>query len=111
MLELLDGEAEILPGIRVVVTGGHTPHHQAVLIESEGRTAFYAGDLCPTGSHLSPPYNMAYDLDPLTSLRVKAEYLERAAAEGWLWLFDHDPQMPAARIFPGPRGYLAQPAE
>ena len=36
--DLHDGEAELLPGITLVPTPGHTPGHQSVLIESsEGR--------------------------------------------------------------------------
>lgn len=111
VLELLDGDAEIVPGVRVAVTGGHTPHHQAVLIQSCGQTAFYAGDICPTTSHLRAPYNMAYDLDPLTSMRVKGEYLARAAAENWLWLFDHDPETPTVRITESKGVYSAVPVE
>ncbi len=39
-LRLMDGEAEILPDLRVIRTGGHTPGHQCVIFKSEfGKTA------------------------------------------------------------------------
>ena len=39
MLTLVDGETEILPGIRLLPTPGHVPHHQSILIQSAGETA------------------------------------------------------------------------
>lgn len=32
--ELLDGDTELLPGIRVIATSGHTPGHQSLLVET-----------------------------------------------------------------------------
>jgi N-acyl homoserine lactone hydrolase len=34
--ELLDGDAEVLPGVRVIATPGHTVGHQSVVIEGDG---------------------------------------------------------------------------
>ena len=42
---LLDGNSEILPGIEVIRTGGHTPGHQAVKIQCENRSVMLIGDL------------------------------------------------------------------
>ncbi|WP_447978304.1 MBL fold metallo-hydrolase [Candidatus Nitrospira bockiana] len=91
--EFLDGETELLPGVSVVVTDGHTRWHQGVKIESEGRTAFYLGDLIPTVAHLPLPYIMGYDLYPLRTLESKRRLLDRALAERWLLLFEHDPSV------------------
>lgn len=97
-LRLLDGNVEIVPGIRAVVTGGHTPGHQAIVIESEGETAIYLGDLCPSTRHLPTLWGMGYDLDVLQLRRAKADVLGEAADRGWLALFDHDPDHAAARL-------------
>jgi glyoxylase-like metal-dependent hydrolase (beta-lactamase superfamily II) len=97
-LELLDGDADVLPGVQVHVTGGHTPGHQCVFFRSAGETAFCPVDICPTTAHLRGPYNMAYDLEPYRTMQVKAELLGRAADEGWLVLFDHDPVTRVARL-------------
>ena len=91
--EFLDGNTELLPGISVVVTPGHTTHHQSVKIESEGQVAFYLGDLIPTVSHLPLPYIMGYDLFPLQTLETKRWVLDRAFEETWLMVFDHDPHV------------------
>lgn len=91
--EFLDGDTELLPGISAVVTQGHTRCHQGVKIESEGKVAFYLGDLIPTVSHLPLPYIMGYDLYPLQTLETKRRILDRAFDEKWLLVFEHDPRI------------------
>jgi glyoxylase-like metal-dependent hydrolase (beta-lactamase superfamily II) len=90
-LELIEGNRELVPGIRVEVTGGHTRAHQCVFLESAGETAVFLGDLCPTPAHFRGPYNMAFDMEPYVTMCAKAELLERASAGDWLLLFDHEP--------------------
>lgn len=92
-LQLIDGDTEIVSGVKTVVTGGHTPHHQSILINSAGKTAFYLGDLIPTASHIKIPYVMGYDLLPLDTIRKKKEMLEKAQDENWLLIFEHDPKI------------------
>lgn len=102
--ELLDGDSEILPGITTVVTHGHTRCHQGVRIESDGRIAFYLGDLIPTVCHLPLPYIMGYDLYPIQTLETKRWVLDRAFEEKWLLLFEHDPVVQAGHVRRGPDG-------
>ena len=97
-LNLLDGDSEILPGIRVMRTPGHTAHHQSVVIQSEGQTVCFLGDLIPTTSHLPLPYVMAYDLFPLTTLETKRRLLDQAYEERWLLVFQHDPRIRMGRL-------------
>ncbi len=97
-LNLLDGDAEILPGIRVLRTPGHTEHHQSVIVQSEGQSVCFLGDLIPTTSHLPLPYIMAYDLFPLTTLETKRKLLEQAWEERWLLVFQHDPKVRMGRL-------------
>jgi glyoxylase-like metal-dependent hydrolase (beta-lactamase superfamily II) len=97
-LRLIDDDVQVAPGIQALVTGGHTPGHQAFVIESSGATAVYLGDLCPTTSHLRTLWCMGYDLDLLATRKVKRALLGRVADEGWLALFDHDAHVAAARI-------------
>lgn len=91
-LQLLGGDVEVLKGIRVVVTGGHTAGHQIVRIESGGETALFLGDLVPTVFHLKIPYITSYDLYPLDTMRVKERVLKEALQEGWLMVLGHDTQ-------------------
>lgn len=87
----LEGDEEILPGIWSHKTPGHVPHHQSILVQDRGETAFFLGDVMPTSAHLPMPWIMGYDLEPLRTMESKRALLARAAAEGWRLVFEHDP--------------------
>jgi glyoxylase-like metal-dependent hydrolase (beta-lactamase superfamily II) len=96
--QLLDGETEVLPGIRCLPTPGHVPYHESVLIESGGERLCFLADLVPTTAHLPLPWIMGYDLEPLVTLESKRRLYARAEAEGWLLCFEHDPVVVAGRL-------------
>jgi glyoxylase-like metal-dependent hydrolase (beta-lactamase superfamily II) len=98
--DFVDGPAEIVPGVSVTPTPGHTPHHQSVLVRSAGETACFLADLVPTAAHLPLPWIMGYDLEPLVTLASKRALLGRAKEEGWLLVFEHDPAVPWGRLDP-----------
>jgi glyoxylase-like metal-dependent hydrolase (beta-lactamase superfamily II) len=97
-LDLVEGEAEIAKGVRVVPVGGHTAHHQMVVITGGGRTLAVPTDLLPTTSHLPLPFVMSYDLFPVATLEAKRVFLTRAAEEHWDVLFYHDARTPLGRV-------------
>jgi glyoxylase-like metal-dependent hydrolase (beta-lactamase superfamily II) len=99
--DFVDGEREIVPGIRVIPTPGHTPHHQSVLLDAGGERAFVIADLAPTSVHLPLPWIMGYDVEPLVTLETKRRILARAQAEDWLLVFIHDPQVAWGRLVNG----------
>lgn len=100
----LDGPAEIVPGIDVLPTPGHTPHHQSVMLRSAGETACFLGDLVPTSAHVRLPWIMGYDVEPLVTLETKRGLLPRAQEEGWLLVFEHDPSLAWGRLVAGEKG-------
>lgn len=97
-LNLVDGDYEVVPGVEVIVTSGHTLGHQSVLIKSEGHQALYLGDMIPTTHHLKAPYLTGFDLYPVDLLHNKKEVIARAVAEKLLLIFEHDPDIIAARL-------------
>jgi glyoxylase-like metal-dependent hydrolase (beta-lactamase superfamily II) len=98
LLELIDGDVDVVPGLSAIVTGGHTERHQVVRVRSSGQTLMHFADIVPTASHMRGPWNQAYDLDPLRTMDVKARYLRQAVEEQWWISFAHDPGTYAARI-------------
>lgn len=98
VLQLVDDDVSIVPGVRVRRTGGHTMHHQIVLIESAGKTAVFAADLLPTAAHLPEVWVMGYDLFPLDTLNFKRAFLQEAIEREYLILFEHDPDIAAGYI-------------
>lgn len=97
-LETIEGEREIRPGVRVVPLPGHNTGMQAVRIDSAGSTAFYFADALPTTAHVPIPWLMAYDLYPVDLIQNKKRLLDDAVREGWLCIFEHDPNIPWGTI-------------
>jgi glyoxylase-like metal-dependent hydrolase (beta-lactamase superfamily II) len=107
----VDGEAEVVPGIRVLPTPGHVPHHQSIVIESAGERACFVGDLIPTAAHLPLPWIMGYDLHPMVTLETKRHFLSRAEADRWLLILEHEPGPGIGRIVLGKRGFEFRPLD
>jgi glyoxylase-like metal-dependent hydrolase (beta-lactamase superfamily II) len=89
-MKLLDGDCEIVPGIKVVVTGGHAKGHQVVEIDFDDFKAVYIGDLIPTAHHIQLAYIMGYDLYPNDTLAFKKKLLPRYVEEQRLIIFPHE---------------------
>lgn len=98
--DLVEGDAVVTEGVRVVPTPGHTPFHQSVLIDGGGDVACYLADVCPTAAHVPLPWIMGYDLEPLVTLESKRGLWSRALEEDWLLVFEHDPRVPWGRLDP-----------
>src|SRR5690349_6914974 len=107
---LLDGDAEVVPGISVRMTPGHVPYHQAVIVRDGGETAAFMADLIPTAAHLPLPWIMGYDLEPLRTLESKRAFLGDALAGGWRLVFEHDPVIASAFLTPDGKGVALRDA-
>jgi len=98
MLEAIDGDTDVIAGVRAVVTGGHTRDHQAVLVTDGGECFMHLADIVPTRSHLRGPWNQSYDLDALRTMEQKAHYLGLAEKNKWWLSFAHDDTVFAAMV-------------
>ncbi len=105
-MTLLRGDAEILPGIRTRIYPGHTANMQAILIESQGKTACFTGDLVPTTAHLDPTWVMAFDLYPLETIENRKRLYAEAIPNDWLLIFTHDHKTPWAYVRKNDEGKL-----
>jgi len=98
LVTLLDEWQEILPGISVSRTDGHTRGHQLVTLTSAGQTAVYVGDVSPMVPHVRAFWTMSYDQYPLTTRRTKPEILGPIADEGHIIIFPHEPHQKFGRL-------------
>jgi glyoxylase-like metal-dependent hydrolase (beta-lactamase superfamily II) len=98
VLHFTEGDGDVLPGISVWRTGGHTMHHQLIRIESEGRVGVFVADLIPTVAHLDEPWIMGYDLYPMDTLACKKRFIREAIDGEYVIFFEHDPSIPAGII-------------
>lgn len=98
VVDFVDGDEEVAPGLRVRRTGGHTRHHQIVEIDGGEGVAVFVADLLPTAAHLPLPYIMGYDLYPMDTLAFKRTFLREAVEREYLILFEHDPEVAAGHV-------------
>jgi len=96
--QLVEGDAEVLPGISVVKMPGHNLQVQGIQIQGGGKKLMFVADLIPMRHHLPLPWIIAYDLYPLISLETKRKWLGEFVKNGWIVAFGHDPDFPAGTL-------------
>ncbi len=72
---------------------GHTDAMMLPQIQYKGKTILYMADLLPAAAHLPIPYVMAYDMQPLITLKEKISVLDEALQNDYILFFEHDPQI------------------
>ncbi len=96
-----DGERELIPGVSVIPTGGHSAGHQAIVVRGSGRgarTLAFFGDLMMRPWAANPRWVTSYDDFPLNSVTRKAELFAQAADEDWIVVLSHEVRNPIGRL-------------
>jgi glyoxylase-like metal-dependent hydrolase (beta-lactamase superfamily II) len=94
----VEGDEEVMPGVSVVRTGGHSGGHQAIVVRGPSGTVGFFGDLCMRPWSANPRWIPSFDDFPLTSVEVKASLFAQAAEEGWTVVLSHEPRQPVGRL-------------
>lgn len=76
--ELLSGDGEVVPGVRVEVRSGHSAGHQIVWISSGDDVGLYTADLAPARIWLDPDLIAGVDTDPEAARKNRIEILKEA---------------------------------
>lgn len=104
---LVEGEREVLPGLWVWNVPGHTWGQQAVrFTDDKGRTVVFVPDVMPTRLHARPTTNMAYDVESYTSMQERMRFLQRACAEKWVLVLDHEHGNPVFTVADDGQGWF-----
>jgi N-acyl homoserine lactone hydrolase len=102
--ELLDGEMELFPGIEAILTPGHAPAHQSVMVRLPE-----TGNVVVCGDAIYTQDNLDHDAwggqaDPETAAESGAKLQRIAQEEKALLVFGHDP-MQAEQLHRSPQSY------
>ena len=103
-IETVEGETEILPGLRVEPVPGHTPGQQCIFVDTADGVIAFPGDLLPTRHHAHPSAATAYDMEPYETHVVKERFIQRAVDSDWTIVLDHDPDDPVVNAVRDERG-------
>ena len=93
-----EGDEEVMPGVSVVRTGGHSGGHQAIVVRGKSGTVGFFGDLCMRPWSANPRWVPSFDDFPLTSVEVKSSLFRQATEEGWTIVLSHEPRRPVGRL-------------
>ena len=111
-VRLAGDDEEVLPGLRLVRSGGHTRGHSVIVLRSSrmelnhpqgawfGNCPYlvFAGDIVPTRHHLRMVAQMSFDFYPLETRAWKRKWLADIARDGALLCFEHDPDLFGATL-------------
>jgi len=97
-----EGEREVLPGVSVIPTGGHSTGHQAIVVRGggagAGRPLAFFGDLLMRPWAANPRWVTSFDDFPLDSVVRKSELFAQAADENWIVVLSHEREHPIGRL-------------
>jgi glyoxylase-like metal-dependent hydrolase (beta-lactamase superfamily II) len=96
----VEGERELVPGVTVVPTGGHSAGHQAVIVRGRGGVVAFLGDLFMRPWAANPRWVTAFDDFPLDSVAAKTELFRQAVDEDWTIVLSHERDQPIGRLEP-----------
>ena len=97
------GDRELLPGVSVVRTGGHSAGHQAVVVRGSGagaKTVAFFGDLAMRPWSANPRWVTSFDDFPLDSVAAKGELFRRAVEDDWIVVLSHELRAPVGKLTP-----------
>lgn len=90
LVDWVEPDRELVPGVTLVSTPGHTPGHVSILLESGGESAIVAGDLFHAQSQVGrPDWTVQMDTAPGDARETRGSFLERFADTSTLVLGTH----------------------
>ncbi|HEU4952306.1 MAG TPA: MBL fold metallo-hydrolase [Holophagaceae bacterium] len=110
LLDTVDGETELLPGLSVRPAPGHIEGLQTVTVEGGGKKLIYLADLIPTARHIQPAWVMGYDLDVVACVESRQKLLAEVTGTDTVLVFEHDPEIPSGTVTRDEKGrYRVEP--
>ncbi|MFF0415499.1 MBL fold metallo-hydrolase [Kitasatospora sp. NPDC004745] len=105
-VDVAEGGTEVLPGLRLLPTPGHTPGHVAVELTSRGATALITGDCVHHPVQFAhPAVGACVDIDPRQSEATRRALLASLAGTDALVLGTHFAPPTAGHVVPHADGY------
>ena len=98
MIEIIDGREPFIEGIETFVTHGHTPGLLHPIVSDGSNKLFYGADIFPMVAHIPIPWVMAYDVQPVVTMKEKQKLLQKMEREDWILFFEHDPHIQACTV-------------
>lgn len=83
-------EMEVVPGVKMIHTGGHSDGHSIITIEQDGELLIHMADIMPTHAHRNVLWVLAFDDYPMTSIAQKQKWMDVGLKRKAWYTFYHD---------------------
>jgi glyoxylase-like metal-dependent hydrolase (beta-lactamase superfamily II) len=95
-VELIEGNAEVIPGVRMIAAPGHTPGHAVISFQSGQDKLVYIGDVVLQPLHLeNPDWVPVFDVLPNDAFSSKCAIFDMVADRGIIVLGTHFSPFPS----------------
>jgi glyoxylase-like metal-dependent hydrolase (beta-lactamase superfamily II) len=98
LLELVDGEREVVPGVTMIPTPGESPGHSMIRVSSNGEELYAVGDLFHLGAEVAHLDWTVPWADQQQMQASRRRLLESAASTDALVVFTHENFPPWGRV-------------
>jgi glyoxylase-like metal-dependent hydrolase (beta-lactamase superfamily II) len=109
LLETVEGDREILPGVTMLAAPGETRGHMVVRLESVGEVVYALGDLVHHACEVTHPDWVFQGSDPVAARASRERIFAAAAHDNALVFTGHEPFPAWARIVPHGSGFRWEP--
>lgn len=101
-LQLVSEDMTVAPGVDLIMTPGHTPGHQSVVVSSGDQRAILLGDaiICPIQLD-EPSWQSIGDVDPGLAARVRDRLFRELEEPGTIAAGAHFPELQFGRVLAG----------
>ncbi|MBU5468611.1 MBL fold metallo-hydrolase [Virgibacillus sp. MSJ-26] len=89
-IHTFENEMEIVPGLKMVHTGGHSDGHSILVFEDDEECFIHMADIMPTHGHQNKLWALAYDDYPVTSVHQKEKWMDFGYRKKAWYTFYHD---------------------
>lgn len=89
-VKTFENHLEVLPGIEMIHTGGHSNGHAVIKLTRNNETILHMADIMPTHAHSNPLWVLAYDDYPMDSIVAKEKLMKEALGGSYWFSFYHD---------------------
>ncbi|WP_067727490.1 YtnP family quorum-quenching lactonase [Oceanobacillus damuensis] len=91
-------EIEIVKGLRMIHTSGHSDGHSILVFEDKDETFIHMADIMPTHAHQNKLWVLAYDDYPISSVHEKEKWMEFGCKKEAWYTFYHDAYYRAVKL-------------
>ncbi len=105
VLELVDGDREIVPGVTMIHAPGESPGHSVIRVAAGEEVAFFTGDLFHYPCEVEHLGWFSPDRDPISGRRSRERLLAEAVARNALVTYSHAPFPAWGRVSRVDSGY------